>query len=72
MQVTLDTTLVLCRKVRQIVSHKKAQKIFLCFCAFLWLKVDDAAAHADRDGLGAIGRAELFHDVFDVNFNCLF
>jgi len=26
MQVTLDTTLVLCRKVGQIFSHKKAQK----------------------------------------------
>jgi len=28
MQVTLDTTLVLCRKVGQIVSHQKAQKNF--------------------------------------------
>ena len=97
MQVTLDTTLVLCHKRhRRILAKKRhkntkclnelrrvnsraeelgaltSQRLFLCFCAFLWLELDDAAADADGDGLCTVGGAELFHDVFDVNFHRLF
>jgi hypothetical protein len=82
MQVTLDTTLVLCRHRTErgsagSTATNTPEKFTLTrryrarFCAFLWLKLDDAAAHTNSDGLGTIGRAELFHDVFDVNFHCL-
>src|SRR5712671_946231 len=40
--------------------------------ALLFLQLDDAAAHRDRDGLGAIAGIEFFHDVFDVDLDRLF
>ena len=60
--------------IRQVAwsCQEFLQKTFCAFCAFSWLKVDDAAAHADGDGLCAVGRTEFFHDVFDVNFHRLF
>ena len=36
------------------------------------LQLDDAPAHGDCDRFGAIARAKLFHDVFDVNLDGLF
>jgi len=36
-------------------------------CGFRFLQLDDSAADADRDRLGAIARPELVHDVLDVN-----
>lgn len=64
--------------------HKEAQKSTknsLCaLCAFLWhnsylllwLKLDDSAAHTDRDRLSPIGSSELLHDVFHVDLNGFF
>src|SRR6185369_3620413 len=39
---------------------------------FLWLELNYAAAQADGDGLGAIGGAQFFHDVLDVNLDGFF
>src|SRR5271157_685793 len=36
------------------------------------LELYDAAAHSDSDRLGAITGSELFHNVLDVDLNCLF
>jgi len=36
------------------------------------LQLDNAAAYTDRNRLRTIARAQLFHDVLDVNFHCLF
>jgi len=36
------------------------------------LELDDSAPYADCDGLGAIARSELFHDVLDVPLDRLF
>src|SRR5271156_306020 len=35
-------------------------------------QLDDAAADADRNSLRAVARAELIHDVFDVDLDSLF
>jgi hypothetical protein len=44
----------------------------VCIVAWGGLEVDDAAANTDGDGLCTIFRAELVHDVFDVDLHGLF
>ena len=38
----------------------------------LRLELNDSAPNADGDRLRPIGRAQFFHDVFDMDFNCFF
>jgi len=42
---------------------------FCALCAFLRLKMDDAALEGAGGGLGAIRNAELAEDVVDVAFD---
>ena len=61
-----------------VIARSKIILCFLClfvansFLCLLWLKMNYAAADADSDGLGAIGGAQFFHDVLDVDLDRLF
>ena len=63
------------KRAQRIFSHKKAHKAqkielkpfsLLCFCAFLSLKMDNAALEGAGGGLSAVGHAEFAEDVVDV------